>query len=68
MTSERKTKKEILADVVPPLLLTRDEAARVLRISPRMLWQLTKDGEIACKRIGNLVRYRRKDIQAWSEL
>ena len=54
-------------DVIPPMLLTLDEAAHVLRISPRMLWQLTKDGQIECKKIGALVRYRHKDIQAWSE-
>ena len=67
--SKPKTPKQApkRVDVIPPLLLTQEEAANVLRISPRMLWQLTKDGEIKCKKIGGLVRYRHKDIQAWSE-
>ena len=55
------------SDVIPPLLLTIDEAARALRVSKRVLWQLTKDGSIKCKKVGKLVRYRKRDIEAWSE-
>jgi len=63
----RPQKKNAAVDIVPPVLLTIEEAARALRISKRMLWQLTKDGSIKCKKVGKLVRYRRHDIEAWSE-
>ena len=50
------------ADTIPlvpitRLLLTPNEAAAALRISPRLLWSKTKIGEIACVRIGKCVRY-----------
>lgn len=37
---------------IAPLSLRPREAARVLGISPRHLWQLTKDGEIPAVRLG----------------
>ena len=36
----------------PPLALRPREAAKRLRISERLLWQLTHDGHIPCVRIG----------------
>lgn len=54
-------------DVIPPVLLTPKEAARALRLSTRLLWQLTKDGNIKCKKVGKLVRYRPRDIEAFSQ-
>ena len=39
------------------LLLTSNEAAAALRISPRLLWSETKRGEIPCVRLGKAVRY-----------
>jgi excisionase family DNA binding protein len=35
-----------------PLALRPREAAKALGISPRLLWQLTKDGHIPCVRFG----------------
>jgi excisionase family DNA binding protein len=40
----------------PPLALRPREAAKRLRISPRLLWQLTKDGHIPCVRVGTKKR------------
>ncbi len=40
------------SDCVSPLALRPREAAVALGISPRLLWQLTHDGEIPCVRIG----------------
>ena len=52
-----------------PLALRPREAAKSLGISPRLLWQLTKDGHIPCVRIGNgkrrTVLYPLADLQAW---
>ncbi len=52
-----------------PLALRPHEAAKALGISPRHLWQLTKDGHVPCVRIGNgkrrTVLYPVADLQAW---
>lgn len=52
-----------------PLALRPREAAKSLGISPRHLWQLTKDGRIPCVRIGDgkrkTVLYSVADLQAW---
>jgi excisionase family DNA binding protein len=46
-------------------LLTPSEAAAVLRISPRLLWSLTKSSEIPCIRIRSAVRYSPAALQQW---
>jgi len=46
-------------------LMNVKEAARFLQISERMLWQLTKDGEIVAVRVGRCVRYERQDVRAF---
>jgi predicted site-specific integrase-resolvase len=52
-----------------PLALRPRPAARALSISPRLLWQLTKDGVIPCIRVGSgkrrTVLYPIADLQAW---
>lgn len=48
-----------------PLLLKPDEAAALLNISPRSLWQYTKSGELHCVRIGRSVRYSPADLEAF---
>lgn len=52
-----------------PLALRPREAAKALGISPRLLWQLTKDGQIPCVRVGSgkrrAVLYPLADLQAW---
>ena len=42
---------------IPRLLLRPDEAAAACGLSPRALWQLTRDGAIPAVRLGKLVRY-----------
>jgi excisionase family DNA binding protein len=53
----------------PPLALRPREAAKALGISPRLLWQLTKDGHIPCVRLGSgkrkTVRYPVVVLQRW---
>jgi excisionase family DNA binding protein len=52
-----------------PLALRPRDAAKALGISPRLLWQLTHDGQIPCVRIGSgrrrSVLYPVADLQAW---
>ena len=41
-----------------PILVEPREASRLLSISPRTLWQLTKERQLPTVRIGRCVRYR----------
>jgi excisionase family DNA binding protein len=51
------------------LALRPREAAKALGISPRLLWQLTKDGHIPCVRVGSgkrkTVLYPVAHLEAW---
>jgi excisionase family DNA binding protein len=48
-----------------PMLLKPAEAAKVLSISPRKLWSLTKSGEVPHLRVGRCVRYSPDELRAW---
>lgn len=48
-------------------LLKQSEAARILAVSERTLWQLTKQGKIECVRVGRSVRYSRAALAAFIE-
>ena len=51
-----------------PLLLKLRDAAELLQVSDRTLWQLSKDGDIPSIRVGvRSVRYCRKQLQEWIE-
>ena len=47
----------------PTLLLTPQQAAKALAISPRKLWAMTASGEIPHVRLGRCVRYPIEDLQ-----
>jgi len=47
------------------LLFTAREAAALLAISERTLWQLSRDGELPVVRFGRTVRYAPDDLQAF---
>src|SRR5262249_14596695 len=49
------------------LLLTALEAAQALAVSPRPLWQLTRNGEIPVVRLGRCVRYDPADLKRFIE-
>jgi excisionase family DNA binding protein len=55
--------------VQAPLALRPREASKTLGISPRLLWQLTHDGQIPCVRVGSgkrkSVLYPTAMLQAW---
>lgn len=52
----------------PRLLVTPREAARMLSVSERTLWGLTKRGEVPAVRVGvRSVRYSIAALQAWIE-
>jgi excisionase family DNA binding protein len=58
-----------MEDIQSTLALRPRHAAKALGISPRLLWQLTKDGHIPCVRVGNgkrrTVLYPLVALQAW---
>jgi excisionase family DNA binding protein len=45
------------------MLLSVNEAAKRLSVSPRTLWTLTNTGEIPSVRIGKSVRYEPSDLR-----
>ncbi len=47
------------------ILLTPQQAAEALAISPRKLWGMTSSGEIPHVRLGRSVRYPIADLQRW---
>jgi excisionase family DNA binding protein len=50
-----------------PLLLKINEAAKLLTISSRTVWELTRRGKLRCIRIHRLVRYDTQDLLAYIE-
>lgn len=46
------------------LLVTADEAAQLLSVSPRTLWSLTHEGVVPCVRLGRSVRYSLETLRA----
>lgn len=48
-----------------PLLVNSREASRLLQISERTLWTLTKAGEIPSVRLGRSVRYSVDALRRW---
>jgi excisionase family DNA binding protein len=50
---------------LPALLLRPEQAAQVLAIGERTLWERTKAGEIPVVRIGRSVRYRLPDLEGY---
>ena len=49
----------------PALLLTPQQAAQALAISPRKLWGMTASGEIPHIRLGRCLRYPTNKLQKW---
>lgn len=57
------------ANLASPLALRPRETAKALGISARHLWQMTKDGNVPCVRVGSgkrqTVLYPVAELQAW---
>ena len=47
--------------------LTTDEVLTYLRITPRTIYRLIRNGELPAMRIGRQWRFRRADLDAWLE-
>ena len=66
---KRSLESATMNEAPSSLALRPREAAKALGISPRLLWQLTKDGHVPCVRVGSgkrrTVLYPLADLQAW---
>lgn len=49
----------------PSALMTVDQVSAHLQISPRTVYELKKRHAIPFIRIGNSLRFRRADVEAW---
>jgi excisionase family DNA binding protein len=63
VTRVRDSQEDSAVDLTP-LLVDARTASRLLAISPRTLWQLTRDGIVPAVRFGRSVRYAVEDLQA----
>lgn len=52
---------------VPPPLLTRDEVAARLKLSPRTVAEYVKRGELRGRIVGNRWRFTEEDVRAFLE-
>jgi excisionase family DNA binding protein len=60
-------KKPLRHEPVPPLSVQLVQAAALLGISERKLWELKATGKIPCVRIGRSVRFRIQDLEEFIE-
>ena len=56
----------VVADLSGRILLTSREAATMLAISERTLWDLRNRGEIPSVKRGRIVRFLREDLESWA--
>lgn len=47
--------------------LTTEEVLAYLKITPRTIYRLIRDGELPAVRVGRQWRFRRSDLDAWLE-
>lgn len=66
--SELRTEIQALADrfqpVAPPEYLSRKETAEILKVSLVTLFEWNKKGVLQPYRLGNLIRYKRSELEA----
>ena len=67
MTNLRETLKNNSMNEPDRLCVSMVEAARMLGLSERKVFSLTKSGELKCKRVGTRVLYPIKALQRWLE-
>jgi excisionase family DNA binding protein len=48
-------------------LMTTREVLHYLRVTPRTVYRLIREGDLPAVRIGGRWRFRRTDIEAWLE-
>lgn len=61
----RFSRDEPREEAEAPLLIRALEAADILSLSPRKLWELTNRSAIPHRRVGRCVRYVPRELQEW---
>jgi len=51
--------------VAPPSFLTTEEVLGYLKVNPRTIYRLIRNGELPAIRIGRQWRFRRSDLSNW---
>lgn len=51
---------------IDPMVVDEDQAAQMLGISRRMVFEFRSKGELQYVKLGRLIRYRVSDIQAFA--
>lgn len=51
----------------PPVFLTAQEAADLLRVQRRSLYRLARQQQIPFRRIGRAIRFERNELLAWTK-
>ena len=51
----------------PPALLTVDQVALMLQVSPSTVYRLVKQGALACRSIGRAKRFTSEDVASYVE-
>lgn len=64
--SENHNSSQIPFGQLEPLLLSVDEAARLLNVASRTVWTLTKSGTLPHVRIGRRVLYPVDALRRWT--
>ncbi len=54
-------------DESPPVFLTAQEAADLLRVQRRSLYRLVRLQQIPYRRIGRAIRFERNELLAWTK-
>ena len=67
MPNEPEGESKIATPIGDKILLNPAEAAALLSVSERTLWNLTENGHIPCVRIGELKRYRHAALATFAE-
>jgi len=50
-----------------PILLTVSEAARLLRITTRSIYQMVAESRIPYRRVGRAVRFEQTELMEWTK-
>ena len=51
----------------PPIFLTVSEAAKLLRITTRSIYQMVAESRIPYRRVGRAVRFEQTELMEWTK-
>jgi excisionase family DNA binding protein len=66
ITKDNTTPRSKLSQPAP-ILLTVSEAARLLRITTRSIYQMVAESRIPYRRVGRAVRFEQTELMEWTK-